>query len=62
MILLVYCRCFRVSYFSPYIVIGWLVLLSIYLASAVFQPYRDLEAGDSEIPLASPYIKLTVEN
>ena len=26
---------------------GWLVVL-IYFASAVFQPYRDLEAGDNQ--------------
>ena len=27
---------------------GWLVVLRIYVASAVFQPYRDLEAGDNQ--------------
>ena len=27
---------------------GWLVVLRIYVALAVFQPYRDLEAGDSQ--------------
>ena len=26
----------------------WLVVLRIYVASAVFQPYRDLEAGDNQ--------------
>ena len=26
----------------------WLVLLRIYVASAVFQPYRDLEAGNNQ--------------
>ena len=26
---------------------GWLVVLRIYVALAVFQPYRDLEAGDT---------------
>ena len=26
--------------------VGWLVVLRIYVALAVFQPYRDLEAGD----------------
>ena len=26
----------------------WLVVLRIYIASAVFQPYRDLEAGDNQ--------------
>ena len=25
--------------------VGWLVVLRIYVALAVFQPYRDLEAG-----------------
>ena len=28
--------------------IGWLVLLRIYVALAVFQPYRDLTAGDNQ--------------
>ena len=28
--------------------IGWLVVLRIYVALAVFQPYRDLEAGDNQ--------------
>ena len=28
--------------------VGWLVVLSIYLTLAVFQPYRDLEAGDKQ--------------
>ena len=27
---------------------GWLVVLRIYIASEVFQPYRDLEAGDNQ--------------
>ena len=27
---------------------GWLVVLRIYVASAVFQPYRHLEAGDNQ--------------
>ena len=27
---------------------GWLVVLRIYFALAVFQPYRDLEAGDNQ--------------
>ena len=27
---------------------GWLVVLRIYVASAVFQPYPDLEAGDNQ--------------
>ena len=29
-------------------IFGWLVVLRIYVASAVFQPYRDLEAGDNQ--------------
>ena len=28
--------------------VGWLVVLRIYVAFAVFQPYRDLEAGDNQ--------------
>ena len=28
--------------------VGWLVVLRIYVVSAVFQPYRDLEAGDNQ--------------
>ena len=28
--------------------VGWLVVLRIYVALAVFQPYRDLEAGDNK--------------
>ena len=28
--------------------VGWLVVLKIYVALAVFQPYRDLEAGDNQ--------------
>ena len=31
-------------------IVGWLVVLRIYVASAVFQPYRDLEAGDNQSP------------
>ena len=27
---------------------GWLVVLRIYIALVVFQPYRDLEAGDNQ--------------
>ena len=27
--------------------VGWLVVLRIYVALAIFQPYRDLEAGDN---------------
>ena len=30
------------------VLVGWLVVLRIYVASAVFQPYRDLEAGDNQ--------------
>ena len=29
-------------------IVGWLVALRIYVALAVFQPYRDLEAGDNQ--------------
>ena len=32
----------------PMLVIGWLVVLRIYVALAIFQPYRDLEAGDNQ--------------
>ena len=28
--------------------VGWLVLMRINVALAVFQPYRDLEAGDNQ--------------
>ena len=28
--------------------LGWLVILSIYVASAIFQPYCDLEARDNQ--------------
>ena len=28
--------------------LSWLVVLRIYVALAVFQPYRDLEAGDNQ--------------
>ena len=28
--------------------VGWLVVLRIYVASAIFQPYRDLKAGDNQ--------------
>ena len=31
---------------QPFVRFGWLVVLSIYITSEVFQPYRDLEAGD----------------
>ena len=40
--------------------IGWLVVLRIYVALAVFQPYRDLEAGDNKslkIQVARPGIE-----
>ena len=32
---------------SLFYLVGWLVVLRIYVALAVFQPYRDLEAGDN---------------
>ena len=28
--------------------VGWLVVLRIYIALAIFQPYRDLKAGDNQ--------------
>ena len=28
--------------------VGWLVVLRIYVVLAVFQPYHDLEAGDNQ--------------
>ena len=31
-----------------YRLVGWLVVLRIYVALAVFQPYPDLEAGDNQ--------------
>ena len=31
-----------------YMLVGWLVVLRIYVALAVFQPYRDMEAGDNQ--------------
>ena len=34
--------------FYPKSLIGWLVILRIYIALALFQPYRDLEAGDNQ--------------
>ena len=37
----------------------WLVVLRIYVASVVFQPYRDLDAGDNQslkIQVARPGI------
>ena len=40
--------------------VGWLVVMRIYVASAVFQPYRDLEAGDNQslkIQVARPGIE-----
>ena len=43
-----------------YLVVGWLVVLRICVASAVFQPYRDLEAGDNQslkIQVARPGIE-----
>ena len=30
------------------LLVGWLVVLRIYVALAVFHPYRDLEAGDNQ--------------
>ena len=41
------------------IIEAWLVVLRIYNALAVFQPYRDLEAGDNQaqIKVAMPGIE-----
>ena len=39
---------------------NWLVVLGIYVASVVLQPYRDLEAGDNQslkIQVARPGIE-----
>ena len=38
---------YRNTFFGPQYPV-WLVVLRIYVASAVFQPYRDLEAGDDQ--------------
>ena len=38
------CRCFD----GHVKLVGWLVVSRIYVALAVFQPYRDLEAGDNQ--------------
>ena len=42
------------------LLVGWLVALRMYVALAVFQPYRDLEAGDNQslkIQVARPGIE-----
>ena len=36
------------EYWNEIVVDGKLVVLRIYVALAVFQPYRDLEAGDNQ--------------
>ena len=33
---------------TVFLILIWLVVLRIYVALAVFQPYRDLEAGDNQ--------------
>ena len=33
---------------DKYLLVGCLVVLRIYVASAVFQPYREFEAGDNQ--------------
>ena len=41
-------------------IVGWLVVLRIYVALAIFQPYRDLEAEDNQslkIQVARPGIE-----
>ena len=30
------------------LLVGWFVVLRIYVALAIFQPYRDLKAGDNQ--------------
>ena len=44
-----------------WLLVGWLYLwIYMYVASAVFQPYRDLEAGDNQslkIQVARPVIE-----
>ena len=43
-----------------YRLVGWLFVLRIYVALAIFQPYCDLEAGDNqslEIRVARPGIE-----
>ena len=46
------CNQNRMIYFAPSVCLSvfcrWLVVLRIYVASAVFQPYYDLEAGDNQ--------------
>ena len=57
------CHVFRTSNVSQYFcltkchLIYWLVVLGIYLALAVFQPYRDFEAGDNQPQVARPGIE-----
>ena len=57
----VYCTYHRYSkYWLVGWLVGWLVVLGIYVTSAVFQPYRDLEAGDNQslkIQVARPGIE-----
>ena len=31
-----------------FLLVGWLVVLRIYVALAVFRPYRDFDAGDNQ--------------
>ena len=33
---------------NPKLLYGWFVVLRIYIALGIFQPYRDLEAGDNQ--------------
>ena len=30
------------------LIVGWLVVLMIYIALVIFQPYHDLETGDNQ--------------
>ena len=40
--------CPRKDAFLLPMLVGWLVVLRIYVALAIFQPHRDLEAGDNQ--------------
>ena len=39
---------FKFDLVQQKLMVGWLVVLRIYVALAVFQPYRALEAGDNQ--------------
>ena len=51
---------FRIIWLHTCVMVGWLVVLRIYVSSVVFQPYCDLEAGDNQslnIQVARPGIE-----